>query len=130
MQLLHATFPDRLPGVGALMLRMMLATMLVWPWALRTAVPGPELLGWAWLAAILLAIGSLLPLGVGLSLLLAWLDAGLDGWPLASLLVCLMLVGPGAYSMDAMLFGRRVLRRPASLRGSRPDTRDGTDPKE
>lgn len=117
MQLLHATFPDRLPGVGALLLRLLVASMLVWPWGLRAAMPEAGLLGWAWLAALMLATGSLLPLGVVMALVLGWLDASLDGWPFAGLAMVLLLIGPGAYSVDALLFGRRVLQRPASPRG-------------
>jgi hypothetical protein len=130
VQLLYATFPDRLPGVGLLLLRLLLSSMLVWPWGLRAAMPDTGLLGWAWLAAVLLASGSLLPVGVGVSLVLACLDAALDGWPFAGLSMTLVLLGPGAYSVDAVLFGRRVLQRPASARGSRAGSREGNDPKE
>ena len=42
--------------------------------------------------------------------------------------LALLLLGPGAYSVDAVLFGRRVLERPASRRGS--DDHTGTHPKE
>jgi phosphoglycerol transferase MdoB-like AlkP superfamily enzyme len=120
VQFLHATFPDRLAGMGALMLRLLLASMLVWPWGLRAALPAADLLGWAWLAALLLASGSLFPLGAGVALVVGSLDAGLDGWPFAGLLISLSLVGPGAYSVDALLFGRRVLRRPATRGGNNP----------
>jgi hypothetical protein len=102
------------------MLRVLLASMLVWPWGLRAALPAGDLLGWAWLAALLLASGSLFPLGAGISLVVGSLDAGLDGWPFAALVIALSLVGPGAYSVDALLFGRRVLRRPASRGGNNP----------
>jgi hypothetical protein len=130
VQLLYATFPDRLPGVGLLTLRLLLSSMLVWHWGLRMAMPEADLLVWAWLAAVLLASGSLLPLGIAGSLVMGWLDAGLDGWPFAGLLVALLLLGPGAYSVDAMLFGRRVLQRPASGGPAHQDRRPDDDPKE
>ncbi|MDQ1063581.1 hypothetical protein [Stenotrophomonas sp. SORGH_AS_0282] len=128
MQLLYATFPDRTPGVGLLLFRLVLSLMLVGPWGLRGALPPPDLIAWAWLAAALIAFGGLLPLGIGVALVLAGVDAALDGWPLAGLLLALLLLGPGAYSVDAVLFGRRVLERPASRRGS--DDSKGTHPKE
>lgn len=128
MQLLYATFPDRMPGVGLLLFRLLLSSMLVGPWGLRGALPADDLLGLAWVAAALIAFGALLPVGIGGALVLAGLDAALDGWPLAGLLLALLLLGPGAYSVDAVLFGRRVLELPASRRGH-ADAKD-THPKE
>lgn len=130
MQLLYATFPDRTPGVGLLLLRLMLASMLVWPWALRATLPHGDLLGWAWMAAVLIVLGSLLPLGILAALFLSCLDPGLQGWPTAGLLVGLLLLGPGAYSVDAVLFGRRVVELPASQRGRRIRPDRGDHPKE
>lgn len=130
MQLLHATFPDRMPGVGLLVLRLLVSAMLVWPWGLRTAIPQGDLIGWAWMAAALVALGSLLPLGLLASVFVACLDPGLQGWPASGLLVCLMLLGPGAYSVDATLFGRRVVELPASQHRRRNVPPDDDHPKE
>lgn len=128
MQLLYATFPDRMPGLGLLLFRLALSSMLIWPWGVRGAPPPADLLGWAGLAAALIAFGGLLPVGIGVALVLAGVDAALDGWPLAALLLALGMLGPGAYSVDAMLFGRRVLELPASRRGHDDDK--PTHPKE
>jgi hypothetical protein len=117
-----------MPGVGLLLFRLLLSSMLVAPWGLRGALPPDDLLGLAWVAAALIAFGALLPLGIGGALLLAGLDGALDGWPLAGLLLALLLLGPGAYSVDAVLFGRRVLELPASRRGHADDK--DTHPKE
>lgn len=130
MQLLYATFPDRTPGVGLLLLRLMLASMLVWPWGLRATLPQGDLLGWAWMAALLIVLGSLLPLGILAALFVACLDPGLQGWPASGLLFGLLLLGPGAYSVDAVLFGRRVVELPASQRGRRIRPDRGDHPKE
>lgn len=102
MQRLFVMFPDRAPGIGLLWLRLCLATALCWPW--------PDAAAQQWLLAILsllLGSGWLTPLAVVASV--AWLL--FDGAPpsLVVLPVCLLLLGPGAYSLDACLFGRRVL---------------------
>ena len=130
MQLLYATFPDRMPGVGLFLLRLLLASMLVWPWGLRAMPPQGDLIGWAWMAALLLALGSLLPLGILASVFVACLDPGLQGWPAAGLLCSLLLLGPGAYSVDATLFGRRVVELPASQRSTRRMRSPHDHPKE
>lgn len=130
MQLLYATFPDRMPGVGLLLLRLLLSSMLVWPWALRVVPPPGDVIGWAWLAAVMIALGSLLPLGILAAAFVACLDPGLQGWPAAGLLVSLVLLGPGAYSVDAALFGRRVVELPATQRRGRRAPARGDHPKE
>lgn len=127
MQLFHVTFPDRMPGLGLLLLRLLLALMLVWPWGLRAALPDPAHVAWAWMAALLLATGSLLPLALLLSGAVGFSDPAVQGAPFACLLLSAWLVGPGAYSVDAVLFGRRVLHRPAGSRRSSDAAQDARD---
>jgi hypothetical protein len=119
-----------MPGVGLLLLRLMLSSMLVWPWGLRGSLPQGDLIGWAGMAAVLITLGSLLPLGILAALFVACLDPGLEGWPTAGMLVGLLLLGPGAYSVDAILFGRRVVELPASQRGRRSGPGRADHPKE
>lgn len=123
MELFHVTFPDRMPGLGLLLLRLLLASMLVYPWALRSAPADPAHLAWAWPVAVLLAGGCLQPVALLLAGVVAAFDPSLQAAPFTGLLLAALLTGPGAYSGDALLFGRRVLLRPASQRR-------GNDPKE
>ncbi|PZS71644.1 hypothetical protein [Stenotrophomonas maltophilia] len=106
MQRLFVMFPDRGPGLGLLWLRLCVAAALCGP-----GMPGGWLSALCLLAVAMLALGVLTPLAavmtaVGLSTLPG-------PWPLALLPLALLVLGPGAYSLDARLFGRRVIgRRP------------------
>lgn len=110
MQRLFVMFPDRAPGVGLLWIRLCLGAALCWPWPAAA---------WAqWMAAsgtLLLVLGGLTPLAVVLATL-ALLGSG-SHVALVMLPACLLLLGPGAYSLDACLFGRRVL---VAARGAAP----------
>lgn len=102
MQRLFVMFPDRAPGIGLLWLRLCLAASLCWPW------PHTPWEQWAVaVVAILLASGALTPLAVTLAVAAQW-KTGHEA-ALMLLPVCLLLLGPGAYSLDACLFGRRLL---------------------
>ncbi len=93
MQRLFSTFPGGVPGVGLLLLRAVVGGWSI----LHGGIP-------AIAAGGLLAIGFLTPLAAGLSVaILGFSDAR---W-LVSL--ALALLGPGAFSLDARLFGRREI---------------------
>jgi len=103
---LFVMFPDRAPGIGLLLLRLGLAAAACCPW--------PTGAWQQWLVAsgaLLMAVGWLTPLAVAMvamALCMVRADPVLAVIPLS-----LWLLGPGAYSVDACLFGRRVLvRRP------------------
>lgn len=106
MQRLFVMFPDRGPGIGLLWLRLCLAAAL--------CTPGLHAGGWTalcLLAAAMLMLGVLTPLAVLLAAV--GMFAQQAPWPLVALPPALLMVGPGAYSLDARLFGRRLLgRRP------------------
>jgi len=128
MQRLFSTFPDGRPGAGLLLLRWAIAG-----WFL--VVSGTYLAqgGWGRLAVGLLAgasgvsllIGFLTPLGVlvglgSIGLCLSWPPLGTPIF-LNELLVAFLaviaaaavfLLGPGAHSVDARLFGRREISIP------------------
>lgn len=111
-------FPQGPPGIGLLLLRVSVAVALLVDGGLAGALPGG-----AWPAIVLaaaLCLGVLTPIvaticGVaGIAVLL-----GVDGDGIAALAViaalaatALALLGPGAYSLDARLFGRRLLALP------------------
>lgn len=112
MQRFFSLFPDGAPGGGLLLLRIALAGAMV-PWmSAHGAWPGAVAL----LLGLLLVAGFLTPLASALyAVCQAWAAwSGVPGEPaLALLALCnagvLFLLGPGAYSADARLFGRRVL---------------------
>ncbi|MHC1669714.1 hypothetical protein ACODUO_11135 [Stenotrophomonas maltophilia] len=104
MQRLFVMFPDRGPGAGLLWLRLCVVAAL----CVR-----PADAGWLTAACLLVALSLLLGVLTPLSALLAvpclfWQSVP---WALALLPLALLALGPGAYSLDARLFGRRVLER-------------------
>lgn len=120
MQRLSAMFPAGRAGAGLLVLRVVVALQLL---ALGGSCVRPvmgTLLVWlGQVMAVLLCIGIATPV-------LALLYAGmalyclLQHWSAASMLlamygliiansIALALLGPGAYSLDAQLFGRRLI---------------------
>lgn len=114
-------FPRGSPGLALLLLRAAVAiALLVDTFGNRLDVPG-----WIQGAAILLSFalcaGYVTPIvavmGVGLHGLI-WVSLG-GGSPAVAVIVALnavalALLGPGAYSVDSHLFGRRVLVIPPS----------------
>lgn len=117
VQKLFSMFPAGAPGFALLLLRWTLALsvflpVLSGPFAVRAAL------------AVLLVVGLLTPIaalvaGVLPVIVLLRLDYGAPlAWVLPALLVvlalCLVSLGPGAYSVDSRLFGRRVVWPPDS----------------
>lgn len=107
MQRLFVMFPDRAPGVGLVLLRLGLCA------AVLTLPMAPT--GWLQLASLaaacLLLVGVWTPLAAVALLLMMALHVA-SHWAWLPLPVALLLLGPGAYSLDARRFGRRVLRQP------------------
>ena len=109
MQRLYAMFPDRGPGAGLLLLRLGLAVMLLAD--AHGRLPGPDAPASQlilWLPAMLLASGGLMPPALLLSAIaiVVRMPPAL-ALPHLLLPTALLLLGPGAYSLDARLFGRR-----------------------
>jgi hypothetical protein len=114
MQRLLGTFPNRSAGVALLILRLAVAAALV---SGARLCPGPEtevLLALSRIAAVLIVVGWYTPLaavsaGV-ISLCTFWVcrAPGVNALMIA-ILIAISLLGAGAYSVDARLYGRRRL---------------------
>jgi len=140
MQRLFSTFPDGRPGAGLLLLRVALGGWFVL--VSRTYLAHAGQGGWWRLAVGLLAgasgasllIGFLTPLGVLAGLVtigLAWwwpplgspvrLDEMLAVLSAVIAAVSVFLLGPGALSLDARLFGRREISIPPDRNRQSPE---------
>ena len=135
VQRLFSGFPAGAPGAGLLLLRLTLGVCLIAE-AVRITVPlvdtgtRPTILAALTALAMLLggalgAVGVLTPITqsasacAGLVTLIdaLWAPAALPGldlpWPLAVvttvMAVSLVFLGPGAYSIDALIFGRKEI---------------------
>jgi hypothetical protein len=117
VQRLFAMFPGGGPGVALLLLRVSVAILpLLDNPAAQGLLASRWTMGFLSIAAISLCLGFLTPI---FSILLCVLDvlgvllAGRFDSPVMFFLilnpVALALLGPGAYSIDARIFGRRVL---------------------
>ena len=140
MQRLFSTFPSGMPGIGLLLLRAGAAAVLIAHGAgcltdRSTSTWGTWAVGvMSALVGALLLIGLVTPLAGTLAavgsagILLSWLPSPAPSLPCAGVAAVLTVVvaaaiallGPGAISVDAALFGRREitipqLRDPARL---------------
>jgi hypothetical protein len=115
MQRLFSTFPNSWPGFGLLILRCALASSCI-EIAMQTAATGsaPLLLASMTCGCLLIA-GLWTPVvSLLLGLLLLWSEViapAPDPSPfiLAAATVSLAMLGPGAWSLDAVLFGRKKI---------------------
>lgn len=140
LQRLFPSFPHGWPGVGLLLLRAAVGLSL----ALQgvSGLAGGNRGAWTWTAGLVaLATGASLLLGfltpvtgslaalASLSVLLSLLPPALLDLPggapgavyLAVMATAVLLLGPGAFSIDARLFGRREVVIPHA---SRPRSED------
>lgn len=132
MRRLFSTFAHGAPGMGLLLLRAAAAAALMAP-AAHLALGRPTEIGLAasLLAAVdgvLVAVGLWTPLAAGVGALLALVQFALvparacNGLMLAALTVSLALLGPGAWSIDARLFGwKRIEIAPRKGDAPSPD---------
>ena len=117
MQRLFSTFAHGWPGVGLLLMRLVSAIVIVARGITRLSIGlpgGPNTLEVLWIAAgILVMVGLWTPASASLVAVLGvWNALSQPGDASANVLLCAMgvglaLVGPGAWSVDARLFGFR-----------------------
>ncbi len=120
VQRLFSIFPNGWPGKGLLVLRfaaggMLLTKSIAWlVSAPHRDAAAPAIIGIA--AGVLMLIGLWTPVGSALAVISqswALLVSGLMLLQTAFLLLCISvavaMLGPGAWSIDALLFGRRRL---------------------
>ncbi len=114
MQRLLGTFPNRSAGVALLILRLAVAAALM---SSARFCAGPEaevLLALSRIAAVLIIVGWYTPLAAGAAAVVSlgtfWVCRG-PGFNtlMIAILVAIGLLGAGAYSVDARLYGRRRL---------------------
>lgn len=122
MQRLFSTFPNGWPGVGLLLLRGCLAATLLYFGAVGLSERSPQTIGFAQnliagVAGIFLLIGLWTPLmGTVVALDEVWTAFSFyalahgNMWfhiLMAILAASVAMLGPGAWSIDARLFGRK-----------------------
>jgi hypothetical protein len=119
LQRLFSTFPSGLPGAGLVLLRAAAAVPLVHAGLLTAASPSPVILEVVTAgAAILLLIGLWTPLAgalVAVSQLALAVSHPAEPWTFAdfaALGAALAMLGPGGFSVDARLFGRKHILIP------------------
>lgn len=115
-----SSFPRGGAGFGLLVLRMAVALQLLVESG-RTGAPTWWQVILVGVVALALMLGALTPAAGALSVAFQVLCLAHAGWadaapPLIAIMtaIALVLIGPGAYSADARLFGRRRLVLPAS----------------
>jgi uncharacterized membrane protein YphA (DoxX/SURF4 family) len=117
VQRLFSMFPPGLPGIALALLRVSVAlTVLLQGYTQREGLP-LWLTAASLLLAVLLTAGFLTPILAILTMVVQLVVAFQGPLPirafatvLALNALALALLGPGAYSLDALRFGRRVVR--------------------
>ena len=119
LQKLFSAFPAGWPGVGLLLLRMLVGVTLIAQ--IVTQVRSSELSASGWLLAVLILLGAgCLLLGfvtpvttvlIGLVSVTLAFDVNI-----VVLSAVIALLGPGAFSIDARMFGRREILIPNASR--------------
>ena len=121
LQRLFSNFANGLPGLGLMLQRVVTATVLVYgavmqvPATTQHGSLAPQMIDAG--AGILLVAGLWTPfVGATVAGRELWVvfSGGGDPWlplVLATLGASLAMIGPGAWSIDARLFGRRQIKR-------------------
>ena len=126
MRKLFSTFPSQWPGVGLLLLRVLVGYSLIAQGVAYVQMPADSLVMWClaaltFVGAAFLLVGLMTPfvallVAVGGIAFALYDDYG--GYAatinLIALSIAIGLLGPGAFSLDARMFGRREITIPPS----------------
>jgi uncharacterized membrane protein YphA (DoxX/SURF4 family) len=122
LQRLFSTFADGWPGVGLLLQRILIGTILLYCGITHVGkasqfVPiTPHIIGAG--VGILLLVGLWTPVGgVLVTIVELWIVVSRVGDPLVPMMLAILgatlaMIGPGAWSIDARLFGRKHIEPP------------------
>ena len=114
MQRLFSTFADGWPGTGLLIQRFLIGAILLHGASLQpSASPHVPTIILQLIASVLLLIGLGTPyIGLLVAAMQLWFVFSGSAEPWTAIIVCglgisLAMIGPGAWSVDARLFGRK-----------------------
>jgi putative oxidoreductase len=119
LQRMFSSFANGWPGMGLLIQRLVIAVLLIHCLMVhlsKTSAIASHCLGVT--AGIVLLFGLWTPvMGVFIAAVQIWVVASRAGDPwialtIAALSLTLAMIGPGAWSIDARLFGRKLIRIP------------------
>jgi putative oxidoreductase len=122
VQRLFSTFAEGWPGVGLLLQRVLTSTVLLYfggthfVEATRVGLRLPYLIGDV--AGVLLLLGLWTPVtGITIAIVEAWIFLAWPGFSLTPIMLAglggtVAMIGPGMWSIDAKLYGRKHLENP------------------
>lgn len=122
MQRLFSAFAEGWPGAGLLLQRVLTSAILLYCAVMHLLAPGkfapsfPYLI--AGIAALFLLLGLWTPLsGITIAIVGVWVFFACSGHSLTAIIVAVLgasvaMIGPGMWSIDAKLYGRKHLQDP------------------